>query len=85
MVICEMCRTVRAQSLLVITSRKSSINPITNPNTVYSHSKIVAIGNLVLSLNLDCKKPFSVRTKFIVTPQLDEHLFITISRNWISW
>jgi hypothetical protein len=33
--ICEMCRTVRAQSLLVFTSCKCSINPITNPNPVY--------------------------------------------------
>jgi hypothetical protein len=37
-VICEVCRTVRAKSLLVVTICKSSINPITNPNPVYSHT-----------------------------------------------
>jgi hypothetical protein len=30
-VICEVCRTVRAQSLLVFTFCKCSINPVTNP------------------------------------------------------
>jgi hypothetical protein len=37
-VICEVCGTVRAQSLLVVSTCNSSINPITNPNPVYSHS-----------------------------------------------
>jgi hypothetical protein len=36
--ICEMCKTVREKSLLVITSCKSSVNQITNSNPVYSHS-----------------------------------------------
>jgi hypothetical protein len=35
-VICEVRRTVKVQSLLVITSSKSSLNLITNPNSIYS-------------------------------------------------
>jgi hypothetical protein len=36
-VICEMCRTVKAYSLLVVTSCKNSVHPISDPNPVYSH------------------------------------------------
>jgi hypothetical protein len=36
-VICEVWRTVRAQSLLTLLSCKSSVNSITNQNLVYSH------------------------------------------------
>jgi hypothetical protein len=36
-VICEMCRTVSAYSLLVVTSCKCSIKPITNSSLVCSH------------------------------------------------
>jgi hypothetical protein len=35
-VICEVCRTV--QSSFVVASCKSSINPITNPKPVYTHT-----------------------------------------------
>jgi hypothetical protein len=37
-VMCEVCRTVTAKTLLVVTSCKSSINPITSPKHAYSHS-----------------------------------------------
>jgi hypothetical protein len=46
-VICEVCRTVSAQSLFVVTFRKCSINPINKPNPVYSHSKFVAIHSYI--------------------------------------
>jgi hypothetical protein len=36
-VICEVRRTVTAESLLVVTSSKSLINPITNPSCTYGH------------------------------------------------
>jgi hypothetical protein len=39
-VICEVCRRVAAYSLLIVTNCKSAINPITNPNPIYSHSII---------------------------------------------
>jgi hypothetical protein len=34
---CEMCITVRAKSLFIVTFCKSLINAITIPNPVYSH------------------------------------------------
>jgi hypothetical protein len=37
------CSSVRLSWLFVVTFCKCSINPITNPNPVYSHSKIVEI------------------------------------------
>jgi hypothetical protein len=43
LVICEVHRTVRAQSLLVLTNCKISVHPITNPKPSYSHSKIVTV------------------------------------------
>jgi hypothetical protein len=38
--ICEVCRTVTAWSLLVVTGCKSTINPITNPNLISSHNHV---------------------------------------------
>jgi hypothetical protein len=36
-VICKVCRTARALSLIIVTSCKTSLNTITNPNPINSH------------------------------------------------